>query len=153
MDGSSMGAVSLSNSTLASNSAIQEAFSLPWEEDFLTSSKEKVSGSGVADSVEVPVSEVSPAKIVCCPHQVPSLIRRGFFGPRTVSPSPSWVKEASLSSKGKDPPPENGLIRLGFLGLNFGSSSLLEKLSKQDAKVDDGEVLVCSIVSFIGAVV
>ena len=57
-----------------------------------------------------------------------------------------------MSSKGKDPLMENGLLRRGILGLNFASSSLLEKSSKQDAKIDDGEVLVCSTVSSNGAV-
>jgi hypothetical protein len=52
------------------------------------------------------------------------------------------VKEASLSSKGNDSLPKNGLLRRGFLGSNSASSSLLEKSSKQDAKIDDGEVLV-----------
>ena len=36
---------------------------------------------------------------------------------------------------GKDPP-DGGLICQGFLGSNSGSSSLLEKSSMQDAKVD-----------------
>ena len=113
VDGSSMGAVSLSNSKLASNPAIQEAFSLPWEEDFPTSSWGEVSGSEVADSIEAPVLEVSLANTVRSPPQAPSLIRWGFFSPRSVSPSPSGVKEASLSSKRKDPPPKNSLIRRG----------------------------------------
>jgi hypothetical protein len=125
--------------------------SLPWEEDFPASPWEEVSGSGVAVTVEALVSEASLAKAVCSPSHALSLIRRGFFGPRAVSPSPSGV-EASLSSKGKDPLPENGLLRRGFLGSNFASSSLLEKSSKQDAKIDDGEVRVCSTVSSNGAV-
>jgi hypothetical protein len=36
--------------------------------------------------------------------------------------------------------------------LNFAFSSLLEESSKQDAKIDDGEVLVCFTVSSNGAV-
>ena len=143
VDGSSMGAVLLSDSKLASNPAIQESFSLPWEE---------VSGSGVVDFVKALMLEISLAKTVCSPPQALSLICRGFFGPRIVSPSPSGVMEASLSSKGKDPPSENGLICRGFLGSNFGSSSLLAKSSKQDAKVDDGEVLIYSTFSSKGAV-
>jgi hypothetical protein len=98
------------------------------------------------------VSEASLAKAVRSPSQAPSLIRWGIFGTRAVSPSPSRVKEASLSSKGKDPLPENGMLHQGFLWSNSASSSLLEKSSKQDAEIDDGEVRVCSTVSSNGAV-
>ena len=61
------------------------------------------------------VRSSSPAK---------SLIRRGFFGPRAVSPSPVVLKEVSLSSKGKDPIPEIGLICWGFLGSSSVAPSL-----------------------------
>jgi hypothetical protein len=112
VDGSSLGAVSLSDSKLVSSLAIREAFFLPWEEDFLASPWEEVSRFGVAVIVEATMSEASlakavrspsqapslasPAKAVRSPSQAPSLIRRGFFGPRAVSPSPSRVMEASF---------------------------------------------------------
>ena len=57
-----------------------------------------------------------------------------------------------MSSKGKDPLPENGLLSRGFLGSNSAASSSLEKSPKQDAKIDDGEVLVCSTILSNGAV-
>jgi hypothetical protein len=46
VDGSSLRAVLLSDSKLVSSPAIREPFSLPWEEDFLASPWEEVSGSG-----------------------------------------------------------------------------------------------------------
>jgi hypothetical protein len=101
----------------------RETFSLPWEEDLL-------SGSGAVVIVEASASKASLANDVRSSSQAPSLIHRGSFGLRTVSSSPSGVKEVSLSYKGKDPLPKNGLLRQGFLGSNSTSSSLLEKLSK-----------------------
>jgi hypothetical protein len=100
VDGSSLGAVVLPK--LDCSPAIREAFSLPWEEDLPTSPWEEVSGSRVAATVEALVSEASLAKAVRSSSQAMSLIQRGFFGSRTVSPSSLGVKEASLSSKGKD---------------------------------------------------
>ena len=58
-------------------------------------------------------------EIVCLSSPAKDLIRHGFFGPRAVSPSLAVLKEASLSSKGKDPILELGLIRQGFLGSIF----------------------------------
>jgi hypothetical protein len=133
----------LSVSKLVSNFVNQEAFLFPWEEDFLASPWEEAYGSGVADTVEVLVSKVIPAKAICCPSKALSLIRQGFFGPRAVSSSPLGDKEASLSSKGKDPCLEKALLRRGFLGSNPVSSSLLEKSSKE---------FVCSTVLSLGAV-
>jgi hypothetical protein len=78
VDGSSLEAVSLSESKLVSSLAIREAFSLPWEEDFPASPWE-VSRSGVVVTIEEPMSEVSLAKAVCSPSQAPSLIRWGFL--------------------------------------------------------------------------
>jgi hypothetical protein len=79
----------------------------------------------VAAIVVMPVSEASLAKVVRSSSQALSLIRRGFFGPRPVSSSSSGVKEASLSSKGKD-------------------SSLLEMSSKQDNPPVSKSLLVYS---------
>jgi hypothetical protein len=59
VDGSSLGAVSLSDSKLVSSPAIREAFSLPWEEDFPASPWEEVSRSGVAVIVEAKMSEAA----------------------------------------------------------------------------------------------
>jgi hypothetical protein len=70
IDGSSLGAVLLSDSKLVSSFSIQEAFSLPWEEVFLVSPWEEVSGSGVAVAIEPLVSEASLAKAVRSPSQV-----------------------------------------------------------------------------------
>jgi hypothetical protein len=124
VDGSSLGAIVLSK--LDCSPAIQKAFSLPWEEDLLTSPWEEVSGSGVAATVKASVLEASLAKAVRSSSQALSLIQWGFFGLRTVSPSSLGVKEVSLSSKGKDPLQENDLLRRWFLGSNSASSSLLE---------------------------
>jgi hypothetical protein len=79
----------------------------------------------VAAIVVMPVSEASLAKVVRSSSQALSLIRRGFFGLRLVSSSSSGVKEASLSSKGKD-------------------SSLLEMSSKQDNPPVSKSLLVYS---------
>ena len=87
-------------------SFLKEAFFVPWEVDSPASPlcrDRKVPFSGVEEIVH-------PSSPVKC------LIRRGFFGLRAVSPSPVVLKEASLSSKGKDPILEIGLIRRGFLG-------------------------------------
>jgi hypothetical protein len=95
--------------------ASQEAFLFPWEE---------ASGSRVADTVEEPMLEVFPDKASCAPVKAPSLIRRGFFGPRIASSSPSRDKEIPLSSKGKgvlpSSLPEKSVLSLGAaeVGLN-----------------------------------
>jgi hypothetical protein len=57
-----------------------------WEDSFL----------GAADSVYSLVAEETKTDRI--PSLAKGLIRRGFFGPRVVSPSPSVVKEASLLS-------------------------------------------------------
>jgi hypothetical protein len=96
----------------------------PWEEDLLASPWKETSGSGVADTVEAPVSEIILAKASCTPDKAPSLIRRGFFGPRVASSSPSRDKEVPLSSKGKgalpSSLPEKSVLSLGAaeVGLN-----------------------------------
>jgi hypothetical protein len=77
-------------------------------------SRDREDVSSRAEETQV-VRPSSPAK---------SLIQRGFFGPRAVSPSSMVLKEVSLSSKGKDPTPEIGLMCRGFLGLSSVSSSL-----------------------------
>ena len=59
------------------------------------------------------------AKAICAPEKAPSLIRRGFFGPRAASPSPS---RGSSQGKGALPSslPENFVLSLGAaeVGLN-----------------------------------
>ena len=74
---------------LVCNSTSHEVFLFPWEEDLPASPWEEASGSGAADTVKVPVSEVILAKANCAPEKAPSLIRRGFFGPRAASPTSS----------------------------------------------------------------
>ena len=60
-------------------------------------SEREDSFTGVADSIYVPMTE--EAKIDRIPSPAKGLIRRGFFGPRVVSPSTSGVKEAFVSSQ------------------------------------------------------
>ena len=47
-------------------------------------------------------------QVVCLFALAKSLIRRGFFGPRAVSPPPVVLKEVLLMLKGSDPTPEVG---------------------------------------------
>ena len=72
VDGSVQGIVS--ESKRVSSSASQEVFLFPWEEDLPTSPWKEASGSGVADTVEAPVSKVILAKASCCPSKASSLI-------------------------------------------------------------------------------
>jgi hypothetical protein len=67
------------------------------------------------------------ARAVWNPSPAMGLIRRGFFGPRVVSPF-RFVEEASLSIQGckdsqveadENPTPAKGLICRGCLGLEF----------------------------------
>jgi hypothetical protein len=133
VDGSVQGTVS--EAKLVSNSTSQEVFLFPWE-DLLASPWEEAPGSGVADTVVALVSEVLPAKASCCPSKAPSLIRRGFFGPRAASSSPSGVKEASLSAKGKEPCPEkalpvpSSLLEKSVLSLGAVEVGLIPPVSK-----------------------
>jgi hypothetical protein len=49
--------------------------------------EDAVAGSNQGTISEAKMSlEVIPAKAICTPEKAPSLIRRGFFGPRAVSP-------------------------------------------------------------------
>jgi hypothetical protein len=84
-------------------SILKEAFSVPWEVDALA--------SPLCRDWEVTFSGVEETQVVCPSSPVKVLLRRGFFGPRAASPSLVVLKEASLSSKGKDPILEFGLIR------------------------------------------
>jgi hypothetical protein len=99
VDGSTLMVVSLSDSKRDCSPAIREAFSLPWEEDLSASPWEEVSGSGVAATVEAPVSETSLVKDVRPSSQAPSLIRREFFGPMTVSSPSGPLREKILSRR------------------------------------------------------
>ena len=111
-----MGAPALELTESIRLSILKEAFSVPWEVDVLASpicKDREDTSSGVEDT-----QVVSPSSLA------KSLIRRGFFGPRAVSPSLVVLKEVILSSKGKDPIPEFGLIRRGFLGSGSVSPSL-----------------------------
>jgi hypothetical protein len=92
----------------------------PWEE---------ASGSGVADTVEVLVLEVIPAKASCAPSKAPHLIRRGFFGPRAASSSPPRDKEVPLSSKGKGALPSS-LPKKSVLSLGAAEVGLNPPVSK-----------------------
>jgi hypothetical protein len=74
------------------NSASHEVCLFPWEEDLPGNPWEEVSDSSGEDFVEAPVI---PPKADCCPTKAPSLIQKGFFGPRAAYSSPS----------GKDPKP------------------------------------------------
>jgi hypothetical protein len=110
---------------MVSNPATLEAFSIPREDDFPTNSREEMSRSGVEVSVEALVSEVSLAKTARSPPKAPSLIRRGFFGPRTVSPSPLLVIEANLEPPSRSPSGQNAEFWLASsTGLVSGSVAL-----------------------------
>jgi hypothetical protein len=77
-----LGATLLSNSRLASNPAILEAYSLPWEDDLLVSpgsNDGEASDSRVADSVDLSGSEVTLAKVVRGSPPAKSFIRQGFW--------------------------------------------------------------------------
>jgi hypothetical protein len=95
-----LGATLLSDPRLASDPVILEAFSLPWEDDLEASpgsSDWEESESGVADSVNLPVPDVSLAKVVRGSSPAKSLIRRGFLGPR-AAPTPTVSDDAALLS-------------------------------------------------------
>jgi hypothetical protein len=95
-----LGATLLSDPRLASDPVILEAFSLPWEDDLAASpgsSDWEESESGVADSVNLPVPDVSLAKVVCGSSPAKSLIKQGFLGPRAV-PTPTVSDDAALHS-------------------------------------------------------
>jgi hypothetical protein len=101
-----LGADLLSDSRRASNPAIFKAFALPWEVAFSVSpgsSDGEASVFGVADTVELTVSEETSANAVRGssqtksarnPSPTKSLIRRGFFGPRAASPPTVRVRKA-----------------------------------------------------------
>jgi hypothetical protein len=85
---------------LSDSEIIKEAFALPWEMDVPASQsckEEEVPSSG-AENIQV-VRPTDPAR---------SLLRRGFLGPRAVSPSPVVLKEVSPVIKGKEPATEDG---------------------------------------------
>jgi hypothetical protein len=100
-----MGTSLLSDPSLASNPAILEAFSIPGEDEVVASpgsSDWEDSDSGVADSVDLPASEVSLAAQNSFPAK--SLIRRGFLGPRathTVSDDALPSPPAMPATKGR----------------------------------------------------
>jgi hypothetical protein len=112
---SCLGVSTLELTELMRLSVLKEAFSIPWEVDALA--------SPLCRDREVTFSRVEETQVVP-PSPAKGLLRRGFFGPRAASPSPVVLKEASLSSMGKDLIPEFGLIRWGFLGSSSVSSSL-----------------------------
>jgi hypothetical protein len=95
---------------------LKEAFFVPWEVD--------ASASPLCRDREVNFFGAEETQVVRPPSSAKGLLQCGFFGPRAASPSP-MVLEASLSSKGKDPIPEFGLICRGFIGLSSVSPSLL----------------------------
>jgi hypothetical protein len=134
MYGSIQGIVS--EAKLVSNSASQEVFLFPWEEDLPASPWEEAHGFGVTDIVVALVSEVLPVKASYCPSKTPNLIQRGFFGLRAASSSPSGVKEASLSTKGKDPcsekalPIPSSLLEKSVLSLGVVEVGLIPHVSK-----------------------
>jgi hypothetical protein len=113
-----LGATLLSDSRLASNLVILEAYSLSWEYDLSASLGNRdweASDFGVADSIDLPVSEVTLAKVVCGSTQAKfawnsspakSLIIRGFLGPRAA---PTVLDDFLPTSA-------SALIRRGFLG-------------------------------------
>jgi hypothetical protein len=106
----------LSDPRPASNPIILKAFSLPGEDELAASpgsSDWEDSDSGV----DLPVLEVTLAKVICGSSQaksvrnsspVKSLIRRGFLGPR-AAPTPTVLDDAL-------PAPASALLRWGFLG-------------------------------------
>jgi hypothetical protein len=109
----------LSDSRLASNLVIPEAYSLPWEDDLSaspSSSDWEASDSGVVDFVDLPMLKVTLAKVVRGSPQAKSawnsspaksLIRWGFLGLRVAPP---MVLDDVLLT------PATALIRRGFLG-------------------------------------
>ena len=70
--GSDQGIVS--EARLICNPTSHEVSLFPREEDLPASPWEEASGSGVVDTVKVPVMEVIPAKAICAPEKAPSLI-------------------------------------------------------------------------------
>jgi hypothetical protein len=85
---------------LSDSEIIKEAFALPWEVDVPASQscrEKEVSSSGA--EINQVVRPSAPAR---------SLLRRGFLGPRAVSPSPVVLKEVLLVIKGKEPASEDG---------------------------------------------
>jgi hypothetical protein len=78
---------------MSDSELLEEAFALPWEVDVPASSscrEKEVFSSGV--EINQLVRPSAPAK---------SLIRRGFLGPRAVSPSPEVLKEIMPVLTGK----------------------------------------------------
>jgi hypothetical protein len=78
---------------MSDSELLEEAFALPWEVDVPASSscrEKEVFSSGVG--INQVVRPSAPAK---------SLIRRGFLGPRAVSPSPVVLKEIMPVLTGK----------------------------------------------------
>jgi hypothetical protein len=92
VEGSQQVGDALEGSQQVGNSASHEVCLFPWEEDLPGNPWEEVSDSRGEDFVEAPVI---PPKADCCPTKAPSLIQKGFFGPRAAYSSPS----------GKDPKP------------------------------------------------
>ncbi|KAE7997888.1 hypothetical protein FH972_002481 [Carpinus fangiana] len=83
-------------------------------------------------SEELPMIETTPTKA----SLAKGLIRRGFFGPKAVSTPPVVLKEKPLSSKGKEPIPEQGLFCRGFLGVSSNPPLLSVESSIQGSKGD-----------------
>ena len=80
--------------------SLKEVFAVPWEVD------EPVSPS-YRDN-EVTPSRTEDFQVVCSSAPAKSLIRRGFFCPRAVSPTPVVLKEVLPVLKGKDPTSKEG---------------------------------------------
>jgi hypothetical protein len=79
---------------------LKAVFAVPWEVDELVSPScrdNEVTSFGAEDNQVVRPSALAK-----------SLIQRGFFGPRAVSPPPVVLKEVSPVLKGKDPTLEVG---------------------------------------------
>jgi hypothetical protein len=103
---------------LSDSEIIKEAFALPWEVDVPASQscREKEVSSFGAEINQV-VRPSAPAR---------SLLRRGFLGPRAVSPSPVVLKEVLPVIKGKEPATEDGSCAVFFFcaGVTDGDPSL-----------------------------
>jgi hypothetical protein len=125
----------------------------PFSVSLLCSGRED-SPIGVAGSIYVLV--MKEAKTDGIPSPAKGLIRRGFFGPRVISPSTLVVKEAFVFSQSFKNDNSLGAVELckvkevesvSFLGSNSVSPSLPVFSSISGSKVDIAESLVSSTVS------
>ena len=112
-------------------------------------SEREVSLTGTADSIYVPVTEV--AKTDRIPASAKGLIRRGFFGPRIISPS-SVLKEAFVSSQSFKIDSSLGAEELCRVREASLPPSLPVLSSSPSSKVDIVEVCSTVSTSSLGAV-